>query len=56
MMPKEPLKITLEYYSKKISTEIDYSDVTLEDIHGMWLEIVRAMGFHNKTIADFYNE
>jgi len=53
---QQPLKITLEYYNKKISTEIDHSDATLEDIHEMWLEIVRAMGFHNETITDFYDE
>lgn len=53
-MQKEPLKITLEFYNKKISTEIDHSDVTLEDLHEMWLEIVRAMGYNEDTIKEFY--
>ena len=53
-MQKEPLKITLEFYNKKISTEIDHSDVTLEDLHEMWLEIARAMGYNEDTIKEFY--
>ena len=55
-MKKEPLKITLKYYDKKISTEVDHSDLTLEDLHELWVEIVRAMGYHPKTIKDFYEE
>jgi len=50
----EPLKITLKYYDKKISTEVDHSDLTLEDLHELWMEIVRAMGYHNETIKEFY--
>jgi len=50
----EPTKITLEYYNKKISTEVDHSDITLEQLHDMWLEIVRAMGYHRDTIKEFY--
>jgi len=48
------LKITLEYYNKKISTEIDHSDVTLEELHDMWLGIVKAMGYQEDTIKEFY--
>tara|TARA_R110000868_G_scaffold140235_2_gene355667 strand:- start:1582 stop:1749 length:168 start_codon:yes stop_codon:yes gene_type:complete len=55
-MKKEPLKITLKYYDKKISTEVDHSDLTLEDLHELWLEIVRAMGYHKKTIEEFYDQ
>lgn len=55
-MQKEPLKITLSYYNKEISTQVDHSDLTLEDLHELWLEIVQAMGYHPKTIKDFYEE
>ncbi len=54
MNKKEPTKITLEYYNKKISTEVDYSDVTLKELHEMFMEIVRAMGYHENTIKEFY--
>jgi len=37
----EPLRITIEFYNKKISTEVDHSDLTLEDLHDMWIEIVK---------------
>lgn len=54
-MKKEPLKITLKYYNKKISTEVDRSDLTLEELHELWLEIVLAMGYHENTIKQFYD-
>ena len=53
-MHKEPLKITLEFYNKKISTQVDNSDLTLEELHELWLEIVRGMGYHSNTIKEFY--
>tara|TARA_R110000772_G_scaffold28601_1_gene71996 strand:- start:14 stop:187 length:174 start_codon:yes stop_codon:yes gene_type:complete len=51
---KEPLKITLEFYNKKISTEIDHSDVKLEDLHEMWIGLLKSMGYHHVTIEEFY--
>ena len=53
-MHKEPLKITLEFYNKKLSTEVDHSDLELEELHELWLEIVRGMGYHIDTINKFY--
>jgi len=53
-MHNEPLKITLEFYNKKISTEVDHSDLKLDELHELWLEIVKAMGYHHKTIEEFY--
>ena len=53
-MHKEPLKITLEFYNKKISTQVDNSDLTLDELHELWLEIVRGMGYHSNTIKEFY--
>ena len=52
----EPLRITIEFYNKKISTEIDHSDLTLEDLHDMWIEIVKAMGYNDSTIKKQYEE
>jgi len=53
-MSKKPLKITLKYYNKKISTQVDHSDLTLDELHELWMDVVRAMGYHPKTIKDFY--
>jgi hypothetical protein len=50
----EPLKITLKFYDKKISTQVDHSDLTLDELHELWLEIVRGMGYHSNTIKEFY--
>jgi hypothetical protein len=52
----QPLKITIEFYNKKISTEVDHSDVKLEELHDLWIDLVRAMGYHEETINEFYNE
>lgn len=52
----EPLKITIEFYNKKISTEVDHSDVKLDELHGLWIDLIRAMGYHEETINEFYNE
>lgn len=53
-MKKEPLKITLEFYNKKISTEVDHSDLTLDELHELWIEIVRGMGYAQSAIDDYY--
>ena len=53
---KEPLKITVEFYNKKVSTEIDHSDLTIDELHDLWVDIVRAMGYNEDTIKEFYDE
>ena len=53
-MHKEPLKITLKFYNKEISTQVDHSDLELDELHELWLEIVKAMGYHSDTINKFY--
>jgi hypothetical protein len=52
----QPLKITVEFYNKKISTEVDHSDVKLEELHDLWIDLLRAMGYSEETINEFYNE
>ena len=53
-MHKEPLKITLKFYDKEISTQVNHSDLTLVELHELWLEIVRGMGYSSNTIYEFY--
>ena len=53
-MHNQPLKITLEFYNKKISTEVDHSDLKLSELHELWLGILKGMGFHSDTIEEFY--
>jgi len=53
-MHKEPLKITLKFYDKEISTQVNHSDLTLDELHELWLEIVRGMGYNSNTIYEFY--
>ena len=56
MSEQQPLKITLNYYNKEISTQIDHSDVKIEELHELWMDVVRAMGYHPAVIKDFYKE
>ena len=53
-MHKEPLKITLEFYNKKISSEIDHSDLKLDELHDLWVGILKNSGFHSDTVDAFY--
>ena len=53
-MHNKPLKITLEFYNKKISTQVDHSDLKLSELHELWLGILKGMGFHSDTIEEFY--
>ena len=55
-MHNEPLKITLKFYNKEISTQVDHSDLKLDELHELWLEIVRGMGYHSDTIDEFYEQ
>ena len=52
---EENLKITVKFYDKKISTKVKNSDLTIDEMHELWLEILRAMGYHHETIEEFYN-
>jgi len=53
-MHNQPLKITLEFYNKKISTQVDHSDLKLDELHELWLGILGGMGYHSDTIEEFY--
>ena len=53
-MHEQPLKITLEYYNKKISKEVDHSDLTINELNELWLGIIKSMGYHSDTIEEFY--
>ena len=52
----KPLKITVEFYNKKISTEIDHSDLSIDELHDLWVDIVRAMGYAEETIKKLYGD
>jgi len=53
-MNNEPLKITLEFYDKKISTEVDHSDLKLDELHDLWVGILKGMGYHSDIVDEFY--
>tara|TARA_R110002124_G_scaffold209173_2_gene375542 strand:+ start:261 stop:431 length:171 start_codon:yes stop_codon:yes gene_type:complete len=51
---KEPLKITVEFFNKKVSTEIDNSDLTIDEMHDLWQGILKCMGYDSTTISEYY--
>ena len=50
----EPLILSIKHYDKKFSIEVDHSDVTLEELHTLWTDLLTGMGFHPLTIEEFY--
>ena len=50
----ESLKITVKFYNKKITAEVDHSDLPLDELHELWINIVKAMGYHENTIKEYY--
>jgi len=55
-MKNEPFKLTVEHWDTKITIEKDHSDVNMEELHEMWLSMVKAIGFNSNTIKKFYDE
>jgi hypothetical protein len=55
-MKKKPLTITLKYYNKEISTRSKRSDLAIDELHELWIDIVKSMGYHHKVITDFYKK
>ena len=55
-MNKKRLKITVQFYDKKISTQVGRSDLNLEELHELWVEIVKAMGYNDETIKEQYDD
>ena len=50
----DPLKVSVEFYDKKISSKSTRSDLNLEELHELWIDIVRGMGYAEKSIEEFY--
>jgi len=50
----EPLILSIKHYDKKFSIELEHSDVTLEELHTLWTDLLTGMGFHQLTIEEFY--
>lgn len=55
-MINKPFKLTVEHYDTKITIEKDHSDVDMEELHEMWLSMVKAIGFSSDTIKEYYKE
>ena len=55
-MLNKPFKLTVEHWNTKISIEKDHSDVGMEELHDMWISMVKAIGFSANTIKEFYDE
>lgn len=55
-MKKEPFRITIEHYDKKITMEVDHSDVTMDDLFTMLRQITLAVGYHPNTVEEYFGE
>ena len=52
----KPLKITVKHWNREISVKVGHSDLTLEELHDLWIDIVRAMGYAEGTIKEYYEQ
>ena len=55
-MKQKPFKLTVEHWDMTITIEKDRSDIDIEELHEMWISMVKAMGFNTKTIKEFYDK
>jgi hypothetical protein len=55
-MEQKPFKLTVQHWDTIITIEKDHSDVDMEELHEMWLSMVKAMGFFPDVIKEFYKE
>lgn len=55
-MTNKPFKLTVQHWDKIITIEKDHSDVNMEELHEMWLSMVKAIGFNYDTIKEYYGE
>ncbi len=52
-MKQKPFKLTVEHWDTRITIKKDHSDVNIEELHEMWISMVKSLGFHSKTIEEF---
>jgi len=55
-MKQKPFKLTVQHWDTIITIEKDHSDVDMEELHEMWLSMVKAMGYGFDTIKEYYDE
>jgi len=55
-MIKKPFKLTAEHWDMKITIQKDHSDIEMEELHEMWISMVKAIGFSSDTIKEYYEE
>jgi hypothetical protein len=56
MKKNKILKVSVEFYDKKISSEMGRSDLNIEELHELWIDVVRGMGYAEKSIEEFYEQ
>lgn len=48
------MKITIEHYGDKFTFEKSKEDITLEELHELWIRCLIAMTFPQEMIDKFY--
>jgi hypothetical protein len=50
------MKISIENYGKKYTTEVDHDDISMEDYIDIINSMLLSIGFHQSTIAEAFEE
>lgn len=55
-MKKEPFRITIEQYDKKVSIEMEHSDVSMDELFTIIRQLCMAAGYHPNTVDEYFGE
>ena len=56
MKDNTPFKISVKHWDRKLTVEIDHSDITWDEYIELLREISRAVGWRNEDIKELFGE
>ena len=51
----KPFKISVEHWDKKVTVEIDHSDITWEEYVDLLKEVTKAVGWADDSISELFD-
>ena len=51
----KPFKISVEHWDKKVTVEVDHSDITWDDYVDLLKEVTKAVGWADDSISELFD-
>ena len=51
----KPFKISVEHWDKKVTVEIDHSDITWDEYVDLLKEVTKAIGWADDSISELFD-